>query len=476
MVEKRVLFTARYLERFKSFVDSACRRLILILSSNLFLKLVFLWFLVQAVYFAVTVRYGLPPDENYHYTYILLFAHHFPSPFLHDQGGYNVLIEAVRNPFFLYHYLLSFPFMLFRHLPDSYIYLRLVNVALGTGSLWLVYKIAETIKVSALIRNLSLFMLSNTLMFVFLSAAINYDNLSIFLSLASVYLLLKLWHRITARDVLLFAVTLLSGAMVKINFLPLAFILLALLLFRYRRKLPAVYASFKSTFLTYRKLNLVLVALLVFLGGLFIQRYVVNVVNYGTYAPACQTVRPITDCRKSSNFSRNELLYGIKRKAPKENLVGFAGTWGHLMEQRTYGVFSNKNFRPNKYITAWVSIIFLFSTIAIIRGWQKSDKLLSILLIISLFYLIALLFENYHDYTRSGRIMAVQGRYAFGVLPLLYLIGNHYGFKLLKGSLSRALFISITLLIFTVSSLPTYLHKSTSHWHRSSASSAVLPR
>lgn len=462
-------FTGRYVKRLKLFANSSSRYIVSIVSSDIFLKLALLWFFIQAVYFAITVKYGLPPDETYHYTYIQLFAQHSPSPFLPDQNGYNVIIEAVRNPFFLYHYLFSFPYLLFKHLPDSYIYLRLINVVLGGGSLWLVYKIASLIRVSALVRNLSIFMLSSTLMFVFLSASINYDNLSILLSLASVYLLLKLWQKITARDVLLLASALAAGVMVKVNFLPLGFIVFALFISKYWRQLPTVLVLSKQTFRRGYKLNLALMVLLFLLSILIVQRYVVNVVSYGTYAPACQKVRPIADCRKSALFVRNEQVYSANHRPANKTPLKYSLDWGKLMQQRTYGVFAHKRFLPNRYITAWIAIIFILSVVALISKRVWRDRFMVILLIISLFYLLVLILDNYGNYRRSGILsLAVQGRYAFAVLPLFYLIGTHYNLRLLKNALVKAVYIVLTVLVFAVSSLPTYLHKTTTDWYTKS--------
>lgn len=455
--------------RIIPLTDKAGRRLLAIVSSTTFLRLTFLWFIIQAVYFAVSVRYGLPPDENYHYSYIQLFAQHFPSPFLPNQGSYNVLIESVHNPFFLYHYLLSLPYFLFKNFDNAYIILRLINVAMGVGSLYLIYKIAKLVKVSALVRNLTIFMLSSTLMFVFLAGAINYDNLAILLSLASVYLLLKLLKKITARELLFFPAALLGGLMVKITFLPLAFIVFVLLLGKYFRRLPAVYLAFKKSFSVGRKLNMALVVMVVLLGGLFIQRYASNIVTYGSYAPACQKVRSLEDCRKSDLFARNESVYAPGHKTATQNPLEYTLHWGKLMEQRTFGVYAHQRFSPDRLTTAWVSVMLIVSLVAFIKKWQARDHAISLLLFISLSYLLALLINNYFNYHNSGILqLAVHGRYAFAVLPLLYLIANHYTEKFFKNHILKASYVLATIIIFFISSLPTYLHKTTPDWHAKS--------
>jgi len=55
------------------------------------------------------------------------------------------------------------------------------------------------------------------------------------------------------------------------------------------------------------------------------------------------------------------------------------------------------------------------------------------LLFFSSFYIFVLLRQHYSEYLRTGIAeLAVQGRYSFAVLPLVYIIALHYTLKLLR--------------------------------------------
>ncbi len=439
--------------------DRLCRQIIAAVSSDLFLRITLVWFLVQALYFVFSVQFGLPPDETYHYTYIQLYAQHWPSPFLGNNGIPGVLIEVSRNPFFLYHYLLGFPFVILQHLPHSYVYLRLINVAMGFGSLLMLVKVARRLKLNSLVTNLSVFMLVNTLMFVYLSASANYDNSMILLCLIGIYLFIDLWSKLKASTILGFTTAILLGCLTNINFLPFAFALVVVLIARYVTRLPLVWQTLRQTFKLNRRLNIGLSILVIILGGLMIQRFGVNAVRYSSLNPACEKVRPINDCRQSALYTRNEYLYSHKHHIPDRRIQAFAVTWAHLMEIRTYGEFSKSSFPPNRIIPVlMVSVVSIF-TFALVRMWRAKDIMLSILLFICLFYLAVLLRENYDTYIKTGRIIALQGRYAFTVLPVLYLIINRYNLEFSKKVWLRALYVIAVVLVFAVSSLPTYLHK-----------------
>ncbi|MBP7807619.1 hypothetical protein KA047_03940, partial [Candidatus Saccharibacteria bacterium] len=227
------------------------------IASRYFLWFVFGYFILQALFFAIFVKFDIPPDENYHYTYIKLFADNFPSPFLSSQGDNFILREAVRNPFFLYHYILSLPYFFVRGFADAYVFLRIVNIFMGVGSLALIVAIARRLRLSPLVTNLSVFMTVCTLMFSFLFGSINYDTLYVLLTLSSILLLLRLLEKINMRDVLLLVNILLAGSLVKINFLPQVFIVGVVLLLKYRTNLRKSFSTMLSTYKTHKRMNIV---------------------------------------------------------------------------------------------------------------------------------------------------------------------------------------------------------------------------
>lgn len=443
------------------------------ISSRYFLWLVFVYFVLQALFFAVFVKFDIPPDENYHYTYIKLFAENFPSPFLSSQGDNFILREAVRNPFFLYHYLLSLPYFFVKGFSDAYIFLRIINVFLGVGSLALIVAIAKRMRLTPLVTNLGVFMTACTLMFAFLFGSINYDTLYVLLTLSSILLLLRLLEKLTMRDSLLLVNTLLAGSLVKINFLPQIFVIGIILLFRYRKKLRENFSSILSTYSKHKRVNIALLSIACLLSVLFVHRYVYNVVKYQTYAPDCARIQTIDYCRNSALYARNERVFGPNRPAPTHDALRYVSEWTSLMQNRSYGVFGDLRFLPNKAVGLWMDTFLVLGIVFTIRYWQRKDKVITTVLVICIFNVVILILENYRIYARSGILeLAIHGRYLFAFLPLLYLIANHYIITNLRRPFLRFCFIVITVFIFALASMPTFLRKADSTWYASAADNA----
>jgi len=416
---------------------------------------------LQAVFFAFTTRLGLPPDETYHLSYIKLFSENNFSPFLSNQEGYFSLGEAVRTPFFLYHYLLSFPYSL----SDNFVFMRLINVALGVGSLVLVALIAGELKVPKLVRNLSIFMAANTLMLVFLAGSVSYDNLFIVLSLSSILLAIRLFNKITATHLLLLVACLAAGSLVKINFLPLAAALMIILAVRYHQSYKSVWAAFQKTFAAHRRVNMALCVLVAFLSVLVLHRYGYNVVKYRTYAPACTQVQSLEQCRQHALFVRNETVLGRDHPKPDKDPFEYVYDWIPLIQDRTFGIYGHQDFTPIRIVRASIQILIVLAAAAVIRAWRKKDRLFSLLIGISLFYTFMLLLENYDIYTRSGRMgFVVHGRHMLAVLPVLYIIGNHYMLKVASNLYVKTGLVLMIIAIFAASSLPTYAIKANKTW------------
>ncbi len=435
-------------------------------SSKTFLYLTLGWFALQGLYFAVFIKFGVPPDENYHLTYIKYFSEHFPTPFLPHQQGHDILLDAVHNPFFIYHYILSFPYKLVSGLDNAYIVIRLFNVGLGLASLVVLVKIADFIKINVLARNLSIFMLVNTLMFTFLFSAISYDNLFVFLSLASFLLLLRLIRKIDARDILLMLVVLLAGSLTKINFLPIAFIVCLIFSVKYVKSLPIVFKQFGKSFAVSKKLNYFLIVTIGLLSILFVQRYVFNLINYQDYAPSCPKVRTLQECRGSDLFRRDEIIFSANHPKAKKNIAQYSKNWVPLVEDRTFGVFAHKYLRASRLAVDWALVILLAGFYLLIVRWKKIDKNIKVLVYISLFYSGVLLIQSINLYHQTGRFgFAVHGRYLFCVLPIIYLVWNQLIIGALKRPSLKFSYLLITILIFFISAFPHFIKDSTADWY-----------
>ncbi len=448
------------------FLNRYAGILLSIVSSRVFLLITFLWFVVQSTLIAFITKFGLPPDEVYHYNFIQLFTENGWLPFLKGQEGYYHLGEVVKTPFFLYHYLLSIPNHLFIQTGHSVLLLRLTNVLLGVASLYLAYRIAVNAKLSKLAVNLSVFMFANTIMFVFLSASINYDNLFLALSLSCLLLVLRIIKKPSIVDTSVLILALLSGIFIKKNFIPVAIVLGTVFVFWAVKNWQPFSSSIKKGWHVKQKTLIPILVLLAIFLGLFFQRYASNLINYQSIKPRCDIVLTLEQCRENGLFVRSERLDSSPRPAITKNGYEYIFGWSALMGQRIFGVFAHKSFVPLTSIFFGLQTIIAVCVVAVIRKLSAIDWRVNLLLGIAIAYSIILILENYLRYRKYGSFdFAVQGRYVFFALPLFYISAIHYVSKIqfLK-KIFMGVFTLAAITVVLLSGLPSYLLLIDSSW------------
>jgi hypothetical protein len=445
----------RYWHKLQNFVES-----------RLFLRLTLLWFVLQALFIAVSTATLVPPDElAFHIPLVRLFAENGLSPILTSQDGYYSLGEVVRNPFMFYHYLLSFPYRIFGDSDASILLLRSINIGLGVASLLVVRRIADQLGISAFVRNLSVFMLSNMLMFVFLFASINYDNLFILVSLLTFSVILSLAKKVTVTHILHLLLLVAVGSLTKISYLPIGVFALGTLAYLMTKDVRANGFAAHSKALR-SKYSVVLLVALFLVGGLGLLKYLPNLVEFQTPTPACDSVLTVEQCRENFIYKRNTTLQN--GPVPDVSISGFeyVTKWASLMSHRTYGILGHKTTEPTKLIASWSWILLYVGVIALIRKIQLNNKSRNIIMIGVAFYAIVLINENYDGYVSKGIIdLAVQGRYLFAVLPIMMLLVNQYTYELFGSARLKLVLTIISLLAFVTAGLPSYLIATDPSWY-----------
>ena len=450
----------------RSILDTTYSRISKIVASKAFLIASFAWFFLQAAYIAFSTRFALPPDERYHFDFISHIASHSWLPFFGEQTDNFDLGEASRTPFFIYHYLFSVVFRLFADYEYAYLILRFFNIFIAIGSLILVVKIANLLSINKLVRNLSIFMMANTLMFVFLSASINYDNLFILVTLLSVYLLITLLKKPDPFKFLLFIFTLALGLLIKISFIPIAVVTVAILIFTLKGRFLELTLNLFGQIRKLRPIYLAVLVPTLILCSLLVQRYIVNYIEYKKFEPKCTQVLTLQQCEQNALFVRTQMIRNSDRPEATRSIYEFSFDWTLLIQQRTYGIFAHQAASPTPLILFGSQILLLLAVFAIIRKYDFKDKAIGKILIITGFYCLILLYTNHKSYVASGNFgFATHGRYLFGLLPLMYLIGNHYIFKLLKYNFMKILFILGVFIVFITAGLPSYIYMTDPSWH-----------
>jgi hypothetical protein len=405
---------------------------------------------VQSIWLAFTAIYPLPFDEFVHVGSMQLYARQW-LPFIAQQPpGTGVLGDVTREPSFLYHYLMSFPYRVVDVFADSQMVLvvsmRLINVVFVVGALVLFRKLLLTWGTTRRITHVALLAFVVTPIVPFLAAHVNYDNLMLLLTPVVLLLATRLLsdnHDLVRRS-LLFVLSGLATLLVKQTFLPLLVIVFCYVVFvvwhRNRHQLSAVVVrSWRTT-----PKNWVLVALclgLVVLGGLFVERYGGNLLRYQSIRPACDKVQPRELCEDFGPWYRNNVINVQNRPAepPYGNPVSFSQYWVSRMMRGYYAIFQHTptrvvwehepfgpiEIRPLLPLLINVGCVVLLLGLGALWVQRKqlwSNPYLRFGLTICVFYVATLWLFNYRTYLRLYKAEAIQARYTYPILLILFAL------------------------------------------------------
>jgi hypothetical protein len=420
------------------------------LGSNTFLYIVLGIFLIQAIWIAISVAYPMLFDEHYHIGVISIYSEQL-SPFIREQDVSITSFygEISRNPSYLYHYLLSFPYRLITSFTDSFylqiVIMRLINVLFVTVGLIYFRKLSIKIGLSKAIANISLLIISLVPVFILLAAHINYDNL-IFM-LVPIFLLkgIKLIgnkNSLELYDLNTFVLVGVVGSVVKSAFLPIfiagvVYVFIKIALYHRHKIIKTVHKSYKKLSL-FKKVLVIFMALLSV--GLLGERYIGNVVYYGALSPKCSQVQDPVDCSKQYLQIREENFKRIQEQTPKktDNFFEYsAESWIPRNINSSLTVSSNigapeslereldwqtKRAAPIKILKNLVWTLFCLSIIFLVYSFRdiKNKPYFWFIATILLTYLFALwYYTNFLNYKELGVAIAIQSRYLLIILPIL---------------------------------------------------------
>lgn len=462
------------MDRFKAIKNTLnpySEKIISAFSSNAFLIATYVWFLLQTSYIALFTRYRIAPDAHAHLNLIKLYVRDGLDPFIQNQEGFYFLWEATRHPSTMYHYLLSF---IYRASPfteeGTILLLRFANIAIVLGALVVFYKLMKRLHLPKAARNISLFMLVNTMMFTFVAASINYDNLTVLVSMAVFYVFVLFIQKTTIKRLLILLFLLAFSGLVKYSFMPLAVPVFFIALFFAWKRRNELREDATKLIVSNKKQKLatgVLAFLLIATSFIFIERYAINVVQYGSVKPKCDQIHEVQQCRKSPLFRRSE-EFANKTPTHEINITQYPLRWATRMKGTIFTVVSHRAFSQTDIADYGSYFIMGIMGAATITQIRKGSREINILLGMSIYFILVLLYVNYKSYLGHGRFgIALQGRYAFPVLPLLYAIGNYYTFELLRRTKTlQALYLSCGFIIFLFAALPSMLFSAGPDWYK----------
>ena len=420
------------------------RRLIAFLGSRKFLWFITCLLALQAAWIALSGKYPMAFDEEFHLGLIKLYAEHI-SPFWESQPASADAFGAItRDPSYLYHWLMSFPYRLLSLVTDNQITqiltLRFLNIVFLASAIPIYWQLLVKSGVPKAISNVSLLIFVMIPVVPLLAAQINYDNL--WIPLVGYILLLcvnfseelERTKRLNVRDLTLILILCMAASLFKYAFLPL-FAAIALFL---AIQLWRAHASWHKLLLNFgfgltlitRRLRWVLLAAFLLIGFLFAERYLVNLVRYHKPVVDCAKVLSVERCNNYGPWQRDNFLATNKSPDADTNPQSFGFEWLYGMWFRLFFAVDGKNSnyatRGPLLVPAAAAIVFaVFGLLALLAATKRvyaryPATPLTLLALVTVVYVGALIADGYEAYTRTGHPVALNGRYLLPILPLVF--------------------------------------------------------
>lgn len=450
---------------------------------------------VNASWITLSGRYPMAHDENFHLGLIRLYSERW-LPFWSTNPPGEALYGAVaRDPSYLYHYLLSFPYRILQHFVSSevgqVITLRFVSVVTVGIGIWFFRKVLLAANFSKAVTNVTLLVFCLTPMVPFFASQLNYDPVVFLCSALALYFVQQLLQtlqntkKLDARTLLLLAIVCMFGSLIKYAFLPIALgvcLVLGWRLYKVRLSIKTLWQQFKISFGKLRTpLKITLIMSTVVLGGLFFERYGVNTIKYHTPTPECDQVIGVEACMAYSPWRRNYLTTQsykngtLETKYPSQNFINYViNIWLLKTTSQLFfaidGVASNYQAAKPFRITRIVSLSLLISgSLLFVLHFRKLFRKygIGLFMCVTGLYLGALLAQNYLDFRTIGFPYAIQGRYFLPVLPLVYvMLAQAFATTIGRFVVARLYLASamVLLLVTQGGGASTYIQRSNPGW------------
>jgi len=471
-------------------------------SRNFFYGVVAL-LVLEASWIALSSHYPMAFDEDFHFGIIKLYAHHLSPWWSAQPAGANAFGAVYRDPSYLYHWLMSFPYRLislvFHETIGQVIALRLINVAIFASGLVVMRKLLlKTTKSEALV-NLVLLFLVLTPVIPSLAGQINYDNL-LFLAVASTLLLtvtfverLRTGKQLDLKLLSSLAILCLLSSLVKYAFLPVFLVIgLFVLFFIYRTYHASgrqIIPELTGAYTRLSKLAKLSLAIgLVVSGGLFFERYGINTIKYHTPLPECNQVLSVNQCLSYGPWARNYNIELVKNQpgsgSVNFNAVTFSQHWTFVLYRSLFYVLNGPDSgyavgQPLLWPSVVAVLVLVAGIVCLVRYRRqifKGNPARMLLAGLILVYGSTLWLQNYSDYLHLGQPVALQGRYLIPILaPLYLLLGVAIAWAMRNHKQTQVIMAAVAVILFLQGGgIVTFLVRSDNSWYITNSVSAKI--
>ncbi len=434
-------------ERLYSFWKSNNAKLVLIILLAIFIG--------YSTFLASNLKLNIIPDEAFHFSMSQSFAKTIGVPY-ETPASLERGIFIRQNPYFAY-WIYGRTLNIFSLVKPNVtnwqqlVFLRLINVIFSLGTVLFTYLFSRELFKNKWWPLLPVFLLTNTLMYVVLSSGVSYDNPANFLSILSLFFLLRILNnKAFISNSLGMLISLCLGALIKFTIVPLTAALLVVWITYIALKHPVV----ATTQLKLGK-NILFLIIVAILFGFTFSIYGVNLIEFHSLTPTCPDYYSEEFC-KNAPFLKGyyelrlpeklTITSAIKQGYPEPVRYVF-DTWIRAMLLKIVGVMGNlKSYFPMD--AAYFQMLFYWTTLLLFRYFKKSSFKIYSFIGIILFYSLVLLIKNYNTELIYGFIqVAHQGRYIFPVITVIYCLLS-YGLMKVPNKILKFATLAVTIVLF----------------------------
>ena len=433
---------------------------------NIVIYIILLLFSVFTGYLAFTVKMGISSDSWYHLRVSQAFEETLTVPQnTPETYKWRDLEHQPYLYFWLNGRLLNLNNITFQF--NEVILLRVINIVYSILTVYGTYLLSKVFFKKKWLSLLPPFLLANTLMFVFLSSSINYDNMANMFSVFSILFFVKaLKEKGNWKNIFLMLIFICLGGLTKYTFLPLAFILIVLMGYFIVKNWKIYKQNFKGMIL-YLLIPIIILFILNF--GV----YGFNLIEFHNLTPDCLDVLTYEQCLQNGVFYRDNVtipaqevnFFRMILSGERLDPIRYTGVWIFEMAIRIFGIMGDKSLFAKTAIIPFYLLFLLISLVVGILNWKKMSKEVKYLTIVTIFYLLVLLFvQNYDMYLkRSYPTLALQGRYMFPVISSTYVLFIVFLNRIKNERLRALVFIGL-IILFIAGCLPFFILNVDSEW------------
>lgn len=422
------------------------------------LLLILAVFIAYSLFISLHLKTGIAPDESGHFLFSKLFSETWGIP--KDSAESISTGWVITGRPFVYYWVngrvINIITLLNPSITDVQLLtiLRLTNVFYSTIAMILLYLTSKEMIKNRWLQILPVFLLANTLMWVFLSGAFNYDNMANMFCFAAILFFVRAYKgEDFQKNSLLWISMIALGCLVKYPILPMA--VLMALMWTITGKLKQQFADLINAW--NKKLGiLTLVAGVLTLTVIIF--YGSNLINYRSLTPTCLNLLDSGTCaldpmavryHEEALPQKLSILESIKQGYPNP-LEYIFYAWIPKMLVRIHGILGHLIYYPSHIIIVFYLLYVWYSMLGF-KNYENSKVLSRGLALLFFFYAGILLLTNYNSELVHGfKNIAMQGRYIFPVIGIAYILMS----RILEFVNSKVVFwltISLTIMLFFIS-------------------------